>query len=165
MQTSFKWTSLLLTCRNFSCKSGSIVNHCYYFIISKWDIRSSHVYLHFVHLYIRWGPSLSWSYGSWIYNYLCNQCLSPLSCEFESRSWRDVLDTTLWDKVCQWFSPGTTVSSTNKTDCHGIKTYNFKSEVYKEQYHLFINFMKKACRDVPHNSSSKCQYTDIHVMT
>jgi len=21
----------------------------------------------------------SWSYGSWIYNYLCNQCLSPLT--------------------------------------------------------------------------------------
>jgi hypothetical protein len=27
---------------------------------------------------IKWGPSWSWSYGSWIYNYLCNQCLSPL---------------------------------------------------------------------------------------
>jgi len=27
---------------------------------------------------IWWGPSWSWSYGSWIYNYLCNQCLSPL---------------------------------------------------------------------------------------
>jgi hypothetical protein len=25
------------------------------------------------------GPSLSWSYGSWICNYLCNQCLSPLT--------------------------------------------------------------------------------------
>ena len=24
-----------------------------------------------------------------------------LSCEFEPRSWRDVLDTTLCDKVCQ----------------------------------------------------------------
>ena len=24
------------------------------------------------------GLSLLWSYGSWIYNYLCNQCLSPL---------------------------------------------------------------------------------------
>jgi len=24
------------------------------------------------------GPSWSWSYGSWVYNYLCNQCLSPL---------------------------------------------------------------------------------------
>jgi hypothetical protein len=24
-------------------------------------------------------PSWSWSYGSWIYNYFCNQCLSPLN--------------------------------------------------------------------------------------
>jgi len=24
----------------------------------------------------QWRPSLSWSYGSWINNYLCNQCLS-----------------------------------------------------------------------------------------
>ena len=48
------------------------------------------------------------------------------SCEFEHRSWRGVLDTTLCDKVCQWlvagrwFSPGTTVSSTNKADRHDI---------------------------------------------
>jgi hypothetical protein len=32
----------------------------------------------------------------------------------------DVLDTTLCDKVCQWFSPGTPVSSTNKTDHRNI---------------------------------------------
>jgi len=35
-----------------------------------------------------------------------------------------VLDTTLCDKVClmagRWFSPGTSVSSTNKTDRHDI---------------------------------------------
>ena len=48
------------------------------------------------------------------------------SCEFESCSWWGVLDTTLCDKVCQsivadrWFSPGTPVSSTNKTDHHYI---------------------------------------------
>ena len=48
-----------------------------------------------------------------------------LSCEFYSRSWRDALDTTLCDKVCQWlgagqwFSPGIPVSS-NKTDHHNI---------------------------------------------
>ena len=35
-----------------------------------------------------------WSYGSWIYNYLCNQCLSPL---------------TLWVKIplmarCTWYN-------------------------------------------------------------
>jgi hypothetical protein len=78
--------------------------------------------------YIRvWGgQSWSWSYVSWIYIYLCNQCLTPLNCEFESRSWRGVCDTTLWDKVCQWlatsrwFSPGNLVSSTNKTDRHYI---------------------------------------------
>ena len=48
------------------------------------------------------------------------------SCEFESRLWRGVLVTTLCDKVCQWlatgwwFSSGTPVSSTNKTDRHDI---------------------------------------------
>jgi len=42
------------------------------------------------------------------------------------RSWRGVLDTTSCDKVCQWlaadrwFSPGTPVSSINKTDRHDI---------------------------------------------
>ena len=34
------------------------------------------------------GPSWSWSYGSWIYNYLCNKCLSPPM--FKSRSGRCV---------------------------------------------------------------------------
>ena len=28
---------------------------------------------------IKWGPSWSWSYGSWIYNYLYNQCILPLT--------------------------------------------------------------------------------------
>jgi len=70
------------------------------------------------------GSSWPWSYGSWIYNYLCNQCLSPLMLwvQFSIRArW-----TTLCDKVCQWlasgrwFSPGPPVSSTNKTDRHDI---------------------------------------------
>ena len=65
-------------------------------------------------------PSWPWSYGSWIYNYLCNQCLSPLMLLWVRISIR-VRCTTLCDKVCQWlvigrwFSPGTPVASTNKT--------------------------------------------------
>ena len=65
----------------------------------------------------------SWSYGSWIYNYLCNQCLLPLKLWVRTRSWRGVLETTLCNKVCncaatgRWFSP---VLSTNKNDCHDI---------------------------------------------
>jgi len=71
-----------------------------------------------------WGPSWPWSYGSWIHNYLCNQCLSPLMLWV----WISIRArcTTLCDKVCQWlatgqwFSPGISVSSTNKTDSHDI---------------------------------------------
>jgi len=50
-----------------------------------------------------WGPSWPWSYGSWIYKYLCNQCLSPLM-----RVWISirVRCTTLCDKVCQWIATG-----------------------------------------------------------
>ena len=48
------------------------------------------------------------------------------SCLFLDCSWQGVLDTTLCDKVCQWlatgrwFSLGTLVSFTNKTDCLDI---------------------------------------------
>jgi hypothetical protein len=58
-------------------------------------------------------------YGSWIYNYLCNQYLSPL------KLWVRI-PLTLCDKVCQrlmtgWCCfPGPPVSSTNKTDHHDI---------------------------------------------
>ena len=71
-------------------------------------------------------PLWSWSYGSWIYNYIWNQCLSPLTLRVQTTLGQGVLDTTLCDKVCQWlatcrwFSLGTPVSSTNKTDHHDI---------------------------------------------
>ena len=67
----------------------------------------------------------SWWYCSWIYSYMCNQCLSPLNVDggFEHRSWRGVLDTPLCDKVCQWLAAGrgflrisAAVCPTNKTD-------------------------------------------------
>ena len=70
------------------------------------------------------GPS--WSYGSWIYNYQHNQCLSPLTLWVRIPLRRGELNTTLCDKVCQWlaadqwFSLVTLVSSTNKTDRHII---------------------------------------------
>jgi len=72
----------------------------------------------------REGPSWPWSYGIWIYNYLCNQYLSPLM--LWVRISITTRCTTLCDQVCQWlatsrwFSPGPSVSSTNKTDHHDI---------------------------------------------
>ena len=66
-------------------------------------------------------PSWSYNYGSWIYNYLCNQYLSPLvlwvRIPLRSRY------TTLCDKVCHWIASGrwfSPVFSTNKNDRHDI---------------------------------------------
>ena len=77
---------------------------------------------------IRQNFTWPWSYGSWIYNCLCNRCLSPLML------WVQLLlkamCTTLCDKVCQWlatggwFSLGPLVSSTNKTEILLIKALN-----------------------------------------
>jgi hypothetical protein len=70
------------------------------------------------------GPSWSWSYSSWTYNYLCNQYLSPLM--LWVRILIRAMCTALCDKVDQWlgtglwFSPDPPVSSTNKIDRHDI---------------------------------------------
>ena len=103
------------------------------------------------------GPSWSWSYGSWIYNYLCNQCLSPLTLWVRIPFRQGVLDTTFCDKVCQWlgqwFPPGTLVSSTNKTDHHGIteillkvalKTINHTKplqQCFGQRYQIWKNYL------------------------
>ena len=61
-------------------------------------------------------------HGCWIYNYLYNQCLSPLTLWVRTPLRRGVLDAAVCDQVCQWlaagpcFSTGISVSSTNKTD-------------------------------------------------
>jgi hypothetical protein len=72
------------------------------------------------------GQLWSWAFGSWIYNYLCNQWLPPLTLWVWMPLNRSVLDTTLSEKVYHWlatgwyFSPGTSVSSTNTTERHDI---------------------------------------------
>ena len=47
-----------------------------------------------------------------------------MPCEFEPRSWRGILDTTLWDM-------GTVVSSTNKTDRHDITEISLNTIIIK----------------------------------
>ena len=88
----------------------------------------------------------SWprSYGSLIYNYLCNHCLSPLML-WVSISIR-VRCTALCDKLCQWFSPGSPVSSTNKTDHHDITEILLK---------VALNTIKQTNKDnILHNKNT-----------
>ena len=67
----------------------------------------------------------SFSHCSWIYNYLCNQCLSSLMLWVQTPLMVRCTRYNI-DKVCQWlttgrwFSPGTPVSSTNKTNLHDV---------------------------------------------
>ena len=85
------------------------------------------------------GPSW-WSYASWIYNYLCNQYISPTKLCVRIRFRRGVLDTTSYDQVCQWlaadrcFFPGTPVSSTNETDRHEIAEILLKVALNTKTY-------------------------------
>jgi hypothetical protein len=69
------------------------------------------------------GPSWPWSYGRWIYNNLCNQWVSLLKLWVQTPfMMRCNRYNIICDKVCRWLatgrwlSPGTPVSSTNKTD-------------------------------------------------
>ena len=64
--------------------------------------------------------------GRWIYNYLWNQCLSPLMLWVRISLITRCTDRTLCDKGWQWlatgrwFFLGPPVSSTNTIDCHDI---------------------------------------------
>ena len=80
-------------------------------------------YLDKEHITLWEGLSRPWSYGSWIYNYLCNQFISPLMLWF--RISIRAMCIILCDKVCQYLAtgrvtPGPPVSSNNKTDRHDI---------------------------------------------
>ena len=79
---------------------------------------------------VQQGPSWLWSYGSWIYNYLCNQCLSPLKLwvRISIRASCTLLCDKLcqWLATCRWFFPGPPVSSTNKIDHHDITETSLK---------------------------------------
>ena len=72
------------------------------------------------------------------------------SCEFESRSWRDVLDTTLNEKVCQWlktgrwFSPGAPISFTKKTDRHDITAILLKVGLCCLHIYLYLEVIGQA---------------------
>ena len=124
------------------------------------------------HICIHLGSSWPWLYGSWIYNYLCNQCLSPLMWVRISIRARC---TTLCDKFIsdlQWFSPGPPVSSTNKTYCHDIaeillntikQTNNICIHLYNLAYPLFyLSYIYHSkLKSISHELFSEFQSFDL----
>jgi hypothetical protein len=111
------------------------------------------------------------SYGNWIYNYLFNQCLSPLMLwvriSIRARC------TTLCDKVCQrlstgqWFSTGPPISSTDKTDRHGITEILLKVAFYTiKQTDIYLQYSecKSPCMtsQYKHGHNEKCHWASDH---
>ena len=95
------------------------------------------------HMYISDGLLWSWSYGSWIYNYLCNQWLSPLALWVQIPFRWGVLDTTSCQLLVAdlWFSSGTPVSSTNKTDRHDITEILLKVTLNTITHNPYANLL------------------------
>ena len=121
-------------------------------------------------LHEQWqGSSWPWWYRSWIYNYLCNQCLSPLMLWVQISIKTGC--TTLCDQVCQWlaagrwFSPGPPVFSTNKTHRHDITGIVLKVALIsikqtEQRYEVRIIFF--SYNYIPLRHSGQIQY---HIFT
>jgi hypothetical protein len=79
---------------------------------------------------------------------------------------RNLLDTTLCDKVCQWlatvglFSPSTPVSSTNKTDRHDITEILLKVALntLPLTFTSYRIFTSKEWKTMQYNKSRKYKY-------
>ena len=118
----------------------SIKKHLYCFIYF------SAFYRVRVHIHTTW----SWAYGCWIYNYLCNQRLSPLKLWIQIPLMvRCTRYNIMWYKVCQWlatgrlFSPDTPVSSTNNTDLNDITEILSSAQLSVLRQTWFIRNTKK----------------------
>ena len=123
---SFSWFSPVSISCDFH-KTPVLWFYVLYLVFLFYIVLSSESYL--TKYNSNWVPSWSWSHGGWIY-YLCNQCLTPLKLlvrtPFMARctpySIEDYVIMFVIDlrRVTQWFSPGTRVSSINKTDHHDV---------------------------------------------
>jgi len=96
------------------------------------------------------GPSWSWSYDSWIYNYLCKQCLSPLKLWVRTSFMaRCTLQLYVIKFVCDLrqvsgFLQVLHVSSTNKTKCHSIAEIFFESGI-KQHIPILEKLVSNRC--------------------
>ena len=116
------------------------------------------IWRHAYPIYFFSGPPWPGLYGSWIYNYLCNQCLSPLMLwvriSIRARC------TTLCDNVCQWFatgwwfSPDVPVSFTTKTEILLKMALNTIKLTNKQTFIVFSSLGPKVHMNYCHHLAS-----------
>ena len=97
---------------------------------------------------------LPWLCYSCIYNYLCNQCLSPLKVVSLNPAhgevyWIQHYKVCQWLEAGRWFSPGTPVTSTNKTDHHDITEILLKEALSMKIFSFSSSDSKVTCKLFP----------------
>ena len=99
----------MFCCKNMIVKALQVLIFCDNYIFKCYSCtfeltlernQYSTMYVSLGESFISLRPSWSLSYGSWISNYLCNQCLSPLTLCVRILHRSDVLDTAVCYKVC-----------------------------------------------------------------
>jgi hypothetical protein len=97
------------------------------------------------YLYL-WKESLPWSYGCWIYNYLCNQCLWPLKlwvripfmskCTRYNIMWSSLLPNWRLDYSCLYLH------------FFFLKHYSTDQDIIPTLLSLICEFESHSCRSV-----------------
>ena len=100
----YKYVNLFFICHIFQC-------------ITWWRHVIEQNYI--IHVLDCWFHSVQgpWTYGSWIYDYLCNQCISPL------KLWIRTPFMAMCTRInIMWYNLSVTCNSlvTNKTDRHDM---------------------------------------------
>ena len=106
------------------------------------------------------GTSWSWSYGCWISNYLCNQCLSLLTLWVRIPLRLCVLNTILCYIVCQWLAAGRWFLLVLRF-IPPIKL----TQLYVKEYKIQSNGKKRDKVEMPKTIHNACQVqrTDIFI--
>ena len=94
------------------------------------------------YIYYMVGPPCSWSYGSCVCNYLCNQCLSPLTLRVWIQLRRGVLDTALCDKFVSdlWQVGGFLRALRFIIQYHGPPRYSWNNVESGVKHHTHITW-------------------------
>jgi hypothetical protein len=96
------------------------------------------------------GSSWLWSYSSWIYSYLWNQCLTSLKLPVRIRAQAEVLSIPHYEIKCvsylqqsgRLFFPVTSISSTNKIDRQYISDILLKVSVNTISLIILLNYFR-----------------------
>ena len=122
-------------------------------IVRSWDLQRTRCGM-YIDIF-----SIDGSHGCIVVSWIQSVPITIKSCEFESCSWRGVLDTTLYDKVCQWLATGQWFSwGTLVYERRNTKIKNNLHNEWKNVFAKTINMLiqsKQMCTNITQWQTTK----------